>query len=91
MFLPSVSLFFQKEDTEPFVVQVRETIRVDYFAFRDTCNILFPILKPHSRVVNVSSFFGHLSHIPGKHLREILSSPDLTEKQLSEVISSYVK
>lgn len=77
--------------TEPFGVQARETTRINYFALRDTCNILFPILKSHARVVNVSSSCGHLSRIPDQRLREKFASPDLTEKELSELITSFVK
>jgi len=41
--------------------------------------------------VNVSSSAGHLSRIPGEHLRNILASPDLTEEKLSSLITSFVK
>ena len=81
----------QPDTTEPFAVQARETTKVNYFAFRDTCDILFPILRSHARVVNISSKYGHLSWIPGKHLRDILASPDLTEPRLSELMDSFVR
>ena len=45
----------------------------------------------HARVVNLSSSCGHLPLIPGKHLREILASPDLTEERLSDLMASFVK
>ena len=81
----------QTKATDPFAIQARETLRVNFFALRDLCNILFPILKPHARVVNLSSSAGHLSRIPGKHLREVLASTDLTEEKLSALMTSFVK
>ena len=74
-----------------FAIRVREILNVNYFAFRDTCNALFPILKAHARVVNVSSSAGHLSCIPGKHLRDVFASPTLTEAQLNDLMNSYVE
>ena len=77
------------ETFEPF--EVRQTIRVNYSSLRDTCNMLFPILRPHARVVNVSSSCGHLTHIPGQHLRDVLASPDLTEDKLNAIIASFIR
>ena len=77
--------------TQPFAVRAREMTRVNYFAFRDTCKILFPILKPHARVVIIYDKRDHPSLIPGQHLRDIFASPDLTEPELSELVESFVR
>ncbi|XKL67721.1 hypothetical protein PGB90_003212 [Kerria lacca] len=87
----NAAIAFKENATEPFEIQAKETLQVNYFALRDTCNILFPILNPHSRVVNISSSAGHLSNIPQKNLRDKLSSEDLTETELSNLMNSFVQ
>lgn len=43
---------------EPFSEQAEVTCRVNFFATMNCCNELFPLLRPHARVVNVSSSSG---------------------------------
>merc|ERR1711962_1519540 len=40
-------------------VQAKGTLAVNYFGVVDICKALFPLLRPHSRVVNISSIAGH--------------------------------
>lgn len=77
--------------TEPFAIQAKETIRVNYFAFKSVCEILFPLLRSHARVVNLSSSAGHPSRIPGKTIREKLTCETLCESELSELMNSFVE
>ena len=53
--------------------------------------MLFPLLRPHARVVNVSSSAGHLLKIPGESLRKKLSSLSLTEEELTDLLKQFVK
>ena len=41
--------------------QAEQTLATNYWDNSTACNILFPILKPGARVVNVSSSMGKLS------------------------------
>ncbi|XP_077293958.1 uncharacterized protein LOC143916636 [Arctopsyche grandis] len=77
--------------TEPFDVQAKETIFVNYFSLVSTCKILFPILKPNAKVVNLSSSVGHLYLIPSEDLRKKLSDKTLTEPILSELVRQFVE
>lgn len=77
--------------TDPFSVQAEVTLATNYFALVDVCHELFPLLRPHARVVNVSSSCGHLTKIPGEGLRQKLLDPNLTEEQLSELMRAFVK
>lgn len=63
---------------------------MNYFGLRDVCNVLFPILRPHARVVNLSSSQAAVKNIPGQCIRERLSSGDLTEQELSKLMDSFV-
>lgn len=71
------------------------TLRTNFFNTLRAVNILNPILRPHARIVYVSSCYGHLSFIRGTgkaamSLKEKLSSPNLTEEGLCELMQSYV-
>lgn len=92
----NAAIAFKSDSTEPFETQVTLTLRTNFFSTYNVCNILFPILKPHARVVNVSSAAGHLLQIinkenAGVELKENLSSNNLTEDQLSKLMHQYVE
>ena len=49
--------------TASFGEQATTTITTNYWANKRACEILFPILKPGARVVNMSSSEGYLGHL----------------------------
>ncbi|GLG95902.1 Uncharacterized protein GBIM_02767 [Gryllus bimaculatus] len=87
----NAAIAFKINDSTPFAVQAKETIYTNYTRLAATCRALFPLLRPHARVVNLSSSSGHLSRIPGEQIRAQLSSPSLTEEALTELIQSFVR
>ncbi len=83
---------YDKPPSEPFSVQAEVTIRINYFGLRRVCGILFPILKPGARVVNITSDSGWLSLIIKKpDLKAKLGSDDLTVEELDEIMKDFVK
>lgn len=76
---------------EPFAVQAEETIRVNYFSLRRVCTALYPLLRPHARVVHVSSSAGRLSNISGEALKKKIADPNLTEEELDNIMREFVK
>ncbi|XP_043263412.1 carbonyl reductase [NADPH] 1-like [Colletes gigas] len=86
----NAAIAFKNAATEPFSLQAEETIRVNYFGLRKVCSILYPLLKPHARVVHLSSSAGRLSLIPGESLRKRLSSK-LTEEELDNIMHEFVE
>lgn len=86
----NAAIAYKVDATDPFAVQAAETIRVNYFALRSVCDALFPLLRTGARVVNVSSSCGHLSRIPGRQLKEQLSSPSLTIQKLDALMRQFV-
>lgn len=86
----NAAIAFKHDSDVPFGVQAEDTIRVNYFALRTVCDALFPLLAPGARVVNVSSSVGHLSAIPGRELRDRLSSPQLTVDELDSLMCRFV-
>ncbi|XP_078513016.1 carbonyl reductase [NADPH] 1-like [Lissotriton helveticus] len=75
----NAGIAFKAADTAPFHVQAEVTLKTNFFATRDVCTELLPIIKPHGRVVNVSSMVSQ--HALAK------CSPDLQEKFRSETIT----
>jgi len=49
---------FKAADTEPFSEQAQVTLRINYWGTLRVCQALMPLLKSHSRMVNVSSIVG---------------------------------
>ncbi|XP_076046039.1 carbonyl reductase [NADPH] 1-like isoform X1 [Oratosquilla oratoria] len=92
----NAAISYQRTATEPFGEKAENTIRVNYFGTLNVCHALFPLLRPHARVVHVSSSFGHLSYIDGDEpqassLRSKLGSPTLTEEELNAIMNDYVR
>ncbi|KAK2578951.1 hypothetical protein KPH14_011155 [Odynerus spinipes] len=87
----NAAIAFKTAAIEPFGYQAEETIRVNYFGLKRVCNILYPLLRPHARVVHVSSSAGRLLNIPGESLRKKLSDPNLTEEELDKLMSEFVE
>ncbi|XP_073977781.1 carbonyl reductase [NADPH] 1-like [Rhodnius prolixus] len=87
----NAAIAFKQDATDPFSYQAKVTLRVNYFALVKLCEILFPLLRPHARVVNVSSSAGHLLRIPGEEWRKKFSDPKLTVEELSNCMNSFVE
>lgn len=87
----NAGIAFKHNATEPVGVQAEVTLETNYFALVDTCQELFSILRPHARVVNLSSSSGHLLRIPGEELRAKFLNPDLTIEGLSKLMQSFVQ
>ena len=89
---------FKSAATEPMHVQAKVTIQINYFGTKQACEILFPILKPGSRVVNVSSSAGFLLNVCGdepaaEELRKKLASSDstLTVEELDGLMNQFIQ
>uniref|UniRef100_A0A224XVD1 carbonyl reductase (NADPH) n=1 Tax=Panstrongylus lignarius TaxID=156445 RepID=A0A224XVD1_9HEMI len=86
----NAAIAFKNDATDPFGYQAEVTLRVNYFALIKVCNILFPLLRPHARVVNVSSSAGHLLRIPNEEIRKKLADPKLTVEELSKHMNNFI-
>ena len=89
-------IIFRMTCTDPFGDTVERTIRTNFFHTLRLNEILFPILRPHARVVNLTSDDGHLLKIAGKEpeasqLRTRFAAPDLTIEQLSDLMNEFIE
>ncbi|ROT78111.1 Carbonyl reductase [Penaeus vannamei] len=92
----NAAIAYKGSATEPFGEQAENTIRVNFFGTLAVCRSLFPLLRPHARVVTLSSFVGFLPRVNGDEpqafsLREKLSSEELTEDELSDLMNQFVE
>jgi len=95
----NAGIAFKQGATESMGVQAEVTLGTNYWANKRTCEILFPILNPGARVVNVSSSLGFLGLIGAKsgdkakaeELRRILGSPDLSVETLDGLMKNFVE
>ncbi|KAL1460022.1 hypothetical protein WDU94_011962 [Cyamophila willieti] len=82
----NAAIAYKRGSTVPFAEQVENTIRTNYLALVRTCVFLFPLLRRHGRVVNLSSSAGHLSQISNFELKKRLMEDCLTEKKLTDIM-----
>eukprot|EP00092_Neocalanus_flemingeri_P038019 GFUD01041388.1.p1 GENE.GFUD01041388.1~~GFUD01041388.1.p1 ORF type:complete len:304 (-),score=65.76 GFUD01041388.1:95-1006(-) len=79
---------------EVFGHQATSILGANYWGVKNMVNGLQDIFTPAARLVNMSSHLGHLSLINGEakqslHLREMLASPDLSEKDLDGMMKEF--
>ncbi|XP_044741229.1 carbonyl reductase [NADPH] 1-like isoform X1 [Chrysoperla carnea] len=86
----NAAIAFKVADSTPFPVQAQVTIDVNYFGLIRVCNSLFPILRTHARVVNISSSCGHLFQIKNEEVRQKFADVNLTEEKLSTLMRQFV-
>ena len=87
----NAAIAFKAADTTPFSIQAIETIRVNFTGTLNVCKALFPLLRPHARVVNVSSHVGMLKIVKDESVRNRLKSPNLTISELVDIMNTFVK
>ena len=56
----NVGIAFMDYNTHGFGAQAKLTLKTNYWDTKTACEILFPVLRPGARVVNLSSSLGHL-------------------------------
>ncbi|XP_014276614.1 carbonyl reductase [NADPH] 3 [Halyomorpha halys] len=86
----NAAIAYKKDATEPFGEQAEVTLRVNFFDLINVCSALFPLLRPHARVVNLSSSSGFLQRIPGDRLKEKLGDPELPRRNLIRLMNEFV-
>nr|XP_028582967.1 carbonyl reductase [NADPH] 1-like [Podarcis muralis] len=88
----NAGIAFKVADTTPFAIQAEVTLRTNFFATRDICRELLPLMKPNGRVVNVSSMCGAsaLSQC-SQDLQQKFRSDTITEEELVKLMEKFVE
>ncbi|CAH1265465.1 CBR1 [Branchiostoma lanceolatum] len=78
-----------RSNTTPLVEQVDVTLGINFFGILNLTKVLTPLLKPHARIVNVSSGMGDLSKVTPE-LGQTFRSDQLTEEELVQMMEQFV-
>ncbi|KAF6205695.1 hypothetical protein GE061_019868 [Apolygus lucorum] len=87
----NAAIAFPRDTKEPFTVQVEETLKTNYFSLKSVCKELYPLLRPHARVVTLTSLAGHSHMIENLDLRKKFTDPNLTEETLDGLLLEFKK
>ncbi|KAM8975325.1 carbonyl reductase [NADPH] 1 isoform 2-T2 [Pelodytes ibericus] len=87
----NAGIAFKVADTTPFAAQAEVTMKTNFTGTRDVCNELLPLIKPHGRVVNVSSMvsFNSLGKC-SPQLQKEFRSDSITEEELVKLMDKFV-
>lgn len=87
----NAGILFLQDAKEPLKYQKEQTVLVNFFALVNFTEHILPIMRNNSRIVNISSSSGHLSRIPSEDLRKKFMNPNLTLKELIELVTLYLE
>jgi carbonyl reductase 1 len=87
----NAAIAYKAADTTPFGIQAEHSIRVNYTGTLNVCNEFFPLLRPHARVVNVSSRAGMLKVVKDANMRAKLLSENLTIQDINEILNTFIE
>ncbi|KAM8814493.1 carbonyl reductase [NADPH] 3 [Rhynchonycteris naso] len=88
----NAGIAFKIDDPTPFDVQAEITLKTNFFATRNVCTELLPIIKPHGRVVNISSLQGsNALENCSEALQEKFRCEALTEEDLVDLMRKFVE
>lgn len=82
---------FKRNSTASFAEQAEVTVKTNFFGTIRVCKELFPLLRPHGRVVNMSSVAGMLKYIPGQDLKSKFRNPNISLEELCSLMNQFVQ
>ena len=94
MLVNNAGMAFKHDSPASFAEQATVTVNTNYYGTKRVCSLMFPLLRPGSRVVNVSSSCGKLSMIDGENcqiLRDKFSHPELSSAALDKLMDDFVE
>ena len=85
----NAGMAYKTDSTAPFIEQVTNTIRTNFTGTLNITRALMPLVRPHGRIVNVSSMASRLNQV-SEDLQKQFSSPTLTESELVSMMQKFV-
>ncbi|XP_076446834.1 carbonyl reductase [NADPH] 1-like [Babylonia areolata] len=87
----NAGIAFKQSSTAPFSEQATVTINTNFTSTVNVCNKLFPLLRPHARVSNVSSFVSNMGIKKcSKEIQARFKDPALTIEGLQQLMNEFV-
>ncbi|XP_030644984.1 carbonyl reductase 1-like [Chanos chanos] len=91
LLINNAGIAFKVAATEPFSEQAEVTMRTNFLGTLHVSHALFPLLRPHARVVNVSSFVSKRSLDQcSPELQAKFRNPSLSEEELCSLMKDFV-
>ncbi|XP_078513019.1 carbonyl reductase [NADPH] 1-like isoform X3 [Lissotriton helveticus] len=88
----NAGIVFRVDDPTPFHTRAKMTLRTNFFATRNVCTELLPLMKPRGRVVNVSSIISQPALAAcSKDLQQKFCSDTITEDELVTLMEKFVE
>jgi len=87
----NAGMAYKQASTAPAIEQATVTAATNFTGTLNMMRAFYPLMKPHGRIVNVSSFVSVLSRLTQQSLRDRFSSPSLTEKELVALMEEFVE
>ncbi|ELW67865.1 Carbonyl reductase [NADPH] 1 [Tupaia chinensis] len=88
----NAGIAFKTADPTPFHIQAEVTMKTNFFGTRDVSTELLPLIKPHGRVVNVSSMVSVMALKKcSPELQQKFRSETITEEELVELMNKFVE
>ncbi|XP_067663237.1 carbonyl reductase [NADPH] 1-like [Haliotis asinina] len=87
----NAAIAYKETDPEPFSEKADIICKTNFWATLDVCRILFPLLRPHARVVNVSSLRSHTAITKcSAAIQGRFKDPSLTMDGLEKIMQEFV-
>ncbi|KAL8573403.1 hypothetical protein ACOMHN_032418 [Nucella lapillus] len=88
----NAGIAYKQASSAPFAEQAEETVKTNFFSTATACEVLFPLLRPHTRVVNMSGLLSKMAIGKcGKELCSRLTDSELSLKELKKLMSEFVR
>ena len=85
----NAAIAYKMASTAPFLEQATNTVRINFTGTLNITRALLPLVRPHGRIVNVSSMVSKLSQVSSE-LQKKFSDPKLTEGELVALMKQFV-
>ena len=86
----NAGIMYDSKSTVPISEQASRTIESNFTGTLRLTRALLPIMRPHGRIVNVTSVMGELKWIREPSLRVRFADPNLSEEELVSLMELYV-
>ncbi|KAK3719843.1 hypothetical protein RRG08_040145 [Elysia crispata] len=88
----NAGIAYKAASTAPFSEQAEVSLKTNYFATLDACEVLFPLLRPHARVSNVSSMVSQFALAKCSDAwKARFVSTDITMDELSDIMNKFIQ
>ncbi|XP_059178429.1 carbonyl reductase [NADPH] 1-like [Physella acuta] len=87
----NAGIAYKQASTVPFAEQAEVSTKTNFFNTLNVCQVLFPLLRPHARVVNLSSYGSQMALSKcSNEYKAKFTDPNLSMDELKSIIKKFV-